>query len=59
MQVSLEKADWLTTKGALHLPHAAVTEVQTYKTMAVVVFLSELVKPAVDERRDTALLGAN
>ena len=59
MQVAFEKANRLTAKGTFHLPHAAVAEIQTDITMAVVVLFPELVKPAVNEGRDAALLGAD
>ena len=59
MQVAFEKAHWLTAKRTLHLPHAAVAEIQTDITMAVVFFLSKLIKPAVNKGRDAALLGTN
>lgn len=58
MQVTFEKAHWLTAKRTLHLPHAAVAEIQADITMTIVIFLSELIKPTVNEGRDAALLSA-
>ena len=59
MQIAFEKAHWLTAKRTLHLPHAAMAEIETDISMTIVVFLTELVKPAVNEGRDAALLGAD
>lgn len=59
MQVALEKTNRLMTKGALHLTHAAVAEVQADITMAVVLLLSKLIKPTVNKRGNAALLGAD
>lgn len=56
MQVAFEKANWLMAKGPLHFPHAAVAEIQADITMAVVFFLSKLIKPAVNKGRNAALL---
>jgi len=59
MQVPFEKAHWLTAKRTLHLPHAAVAEIQANIAMPVVFFLAELIKPAVNKGRDAALLGSD
>ena len=54
MQVAFEKANWLMAKGSFHLPHAAVAEIKTDITMAVVFFLSKLIKPAVNKGRNAS-----
>lgn len=59
MQVALEEANWLSAKGLLHLSHAAMAEIPTDTTVAIVVLLTELVKPLVNEGRNAALLGAD
>ena len=58
MQVALEKTHWLAAKCTFHLPDAAVAEIQADIAMPVVFFLSELIKPAVNQRRYASLLGA-
>ena len=58
MQVPFEKAHWLTAKGTFHLPHAALAEIQANIAMPVVFFLSEFIKPAVNQGRNAALLSA-
>ena len=59
VQVPFEQANRLTTKGTFHFPHTSVAEIESHETVPVVVFLTEFVKPTVDEGRDTALLGAD